>query len=804
MKPSSCWISPAKLHFSSASARPAKSAVVHRISGWARYNALTHLQLPTSYSSPYSSWLRSTAAWMAVARRFWAASIPQYPSRRVVVRRSGFATLLFCNIPQAEAPTAVTVSVASSSSKSSSTRNRSRPVAIFATSNLFSDNLARSISGSGISFSWKPCLRAFHTSISRHSNKQQSNLADEDDQQQKFVNVLPGNTINHYSYFPLPRTPSIQLPKPADEKHLQIQTPYPTDIKHYYIPGGQSKLKSPDNTKSSSSSYYESWMPRMPGRRPSKAELLARATSTLQRLNIHWRWALFKQVRPITTDDISAFFSWILVGNIIWILLGTTTFCSILLFTMNTVFAQEYIAQVVGNFITKNTGLTVVFENAIVPHWSDGKISFNKVFVSRRPNRGNHRVQKGSQAAAAAAASSEITDGSSSSSDSPNKPVDTGNYTQFDLTIDTVSVTLSLSKWMNGGGIVQDVEVKGLRGIVDRRMVKWDPNDDPVNHKNIHKPGDFEIENFKMEDALVTLHHPGGFRPFRVSIFNCELPRLRKHWLFYDILSANNMSGSYDNSLFTIHPRQLENVSSFDSESEGNGNPWRKVNRLRIDGVNIDHLNRGVQGPFGWIESGNVDMMADIMFPAEEENINFAQVLRDIKASWTTGIHQMTDARKSSHKKKRGSKKDDDASPLEWNSSLIVPGAESTNTPTANKYIVLDLRVQLNNSRAVVPLFTTDLTYINNALIRPIVAYINSRDTYIPINCRIVKRYDDFEGSWTMYDSRLMDDISAAVYDAFAANIMDDEARAMRMRKVGFWSMQLALQLFLLSLGAIA
>lgn len=529
---------------------------------------------------------------------------------------------------------------------------------------------------------------------------------------------------------------------------------------------------------------------------PSRDELLASATNSLQRLNIRLRWALFKQVRPITTDDISAFFSWILVGNIIWILLGTTTFFSLVLFTMNTVFAQEYIAQIIGNFITKNTGLTVVFENAIVPHWNDGMISFNKVFVSRRPNRGNHRVQKGSQAAAAADAAASSSGNCNSDSAALNKPVDTGNYTQFDLTIDTVSVTLSVSKWMNGGGIVQDVEVKGLRGIVDRRMVKWDPNDNPVNYKNVHKPGDFEIENFKMEDALVTLYHPNDFRPFRVSIFSCELPRLRKHWLLYDILSANNMSGTYDNSLFTIHPRQLENVSSFNSDTNNNPtNPWRKINRLRVDGVNIDHLNRGIQGPFGWIESGNVDMVADIMFPAEEENINFAQVLRDIKATWinTSNTNSMQSYR-------NGRK--------EWNSSLIVPGADSApSTPqsaTAHKYIVLDLRVQLNNSRAVVPLFTTGLTYINNALIRPIVAYINSRDTYIPINCRIVKRYDDFEGSWTMYDSRLMDDISAAVYDAFAANIMDDEARAMRMKKVGFWSLQLALQLFLLSLGAIA
>src|SRR6266516_7009961 len=72
------------------------------------------------------------------------------------------------------------------------------------------------------------------------------------------------------------------------------------------------------------------------------------------------------------------------------------------------------------------------------------------------------------------------------------------------------------------------------------------------------------------------------------------------------------------------------------------------------------------------------------------------------------------------------------------------------------RYLVMDLRVHLNDVRAVVPLFTKDLSYVNNALIRPIVAYINSRRTFIPVHCRVVKEASDFDGSWTVYDSGLM------------------------------------------------
>lgn len=527
----------------------------------------------------------------------------------------------------------------------------------------------------------------------------------------------------------------------------------------------------------------------------AKEELLAQSSNILHRMWIRLKWFIFRQVRPLNFEEISAIFSWLLLGNIVWILVGTTTFCSIILFAVNTVFAQEYIAERIGNLITKETGLTVVFENAIVPRWDSGVISFNKVFVSRRPGRGNRRVQKGSQAIAAAnAAMASNLEG--------EMDEDFGNYTQFDLTIDSVSVTLSLSKWMNGTGIVQDMEVKGLRGIVDRRFVHWDLDDDPTNYKNVHQLGDFEIENFRMEDALVTLYQPDGFRPFRVSMFNCDLPRLRKHWLFYDLLSANNMSGTYDNSLFTIHPRQLEEVTSTDFERKnGEPNPWNKVNRLRVDGVNIDHLNTGMEGPFGWIESGNVDMTADVMLPPDEDDLDLAQMVRDIRQSWKNSAASMTNSRPSVTISNEACGN---------NISRHSPQAKTLssqrgpNNLSSNRYVILDFRVQLNNSRAVVPLFTTDLTYINYALIQPIVAYINSRETYIPISCQVVKKFDDFEGSWTMYDSRLMDELSEGVYDAFAVNVMDDQARVLRIKKVGFWALQVAAQLILLSLGAIA
>ncbi|TPR01721.1 HCNGP-like family protein [Aspergillus niger] len=496
--------------------------------------------------------------------------------------------------------------------------------------------------------------------------------------------------------------------------------------------------------------------------RPTKEELLAAANGFWSRLKVRFKWFSIRSVRPFNLDEITALFSWVLLGHVVWVVLGTTTFFSLLIIAINTVFAQETLAGWIGNYLTKSSGVKVVFESAIVPKWKDGVITFKNVFVSRRPGQGTgHR---------------------------PVSEEEDTNYTQFDVSIETVNVTLSFTKWINGKGLLRDVEVRGIRGVVDRRYVHWSDDDlDPKSYRHEHNPGDFEIDSFKMSDVLVTVYQPDNFRPFPVSIFSCDLPQLRKQWLFYDFMSANMMSGSYDNSLFTIHPRQTHGFTGAQlengGEEDGKPSPWKKHSRIRIDGLNIDHLNRGVQGPFSWIHEGTVDIVSDIMFPAENDE-SLAKVM--------AGFYDRLEATVSSNL-------DLESATSNVNSSDEIAAEDD------RRFLVTDLRLHLNNVRAVVPLFTRDLSYINNALIRPIVAYINSRRTFIPVNCRLVKRLGDFDGSWTTWDSGLMDDLSAAVYDAFARDVVDEQARKRRFKKVGFWSLQLAAQaIFMGMAGNIA
>lgn len=80
-------------------------------------------------------------------------------------------------------------------------------------------------------------------------------------------------------------------------------------------------------------------LPALP-HRPTKEELLAAANGFWERLKVRFKWISIRSMRPWNIDEWGAFVSWFMLGHIVWILVGTTTFFSIIIFSINTVFAQ--------------------------------------------------------------------------------------------------------------------------------------------------------------------------------------------------------------------------------------------------------------------------------------------------------------------------------------------------------------------------------------------------------------------------------------------------------------------------------
>lgn len=85
-------------------------------------------------------------------------------------------------------------------------------------------------------------------------------------------------------------------------------------------------------------------LPRIPNR-PTKEELLAAASGFGQRLKVRFKWFSIRSMRPWNADEWGAFVSWFLFGHLVWILVGTTTFFSLIILFINTVFAQGKLSQ---------------------------------------------------------------------------------------------------------------------------------------------------------------------------------------------------------------------------------------------------------------------------------------------------------------------------------------------------------------------------------------------------------------------------------------------------------------------------
>ncbi|KAF5316914.1 hypothetical protein D9611_003855 [Ephemerocybe angulata] len=533
--------------------------------------------------------------------------------------------------------------------------------------------------------------------------------------------------------------------------------------------------------------------------RPTRDDFLNVATGFWERLRVRFKWFTIKSFRKFNADDISAFVTWFLMSQTLWIFVGTTTFFSVIFAITNSLRLQHYIARAISDYLTSETGVTIIFESAIVPKWKDSRISFKNVYVSRRPSsephpntlRHEHLAGVGYDVSNHPAFHRVGEDDFDSEEDllvegkALKVEEEDTNYTMFDLTIDSVDVTLSLWRWFDGRGLVEDAVVKGVRGVIDRRNVFWDPDNplDPAAFRRQYQTGDFELEKLQLEDVLVTVYQPCDFRPYTASIFRADIHTFRKRWIFYDFLRAENVVGQFDNCLFSLHrPQSIGRTTEKDRED----GDWGIMSRIRIDGVNIDHIQNSttMEGPMSWITSGKVDAVLDIKFPRDgtENGLQLNVILEEI----ADAIHTSLDP--DNNTKRRIPANRELAKP-----PLSSPSLESLfeHKQDEKQKCVVEIDLRFRDLKAAVPIFTSDLSYVNNALIRPIVAFMNANRTLVPVHCRIVKDLSDFDGSWTMWETGLMDEISVEVYEALAHHVSQAAMNRHRMKTVSWWSLQI-------------
>ncbi|KAF8937422.1 Mitochondrial distribution and morphology protein 31, mitochondrial precursor [Dissophora ornata] len=591
--------------------------------------------------------------------------------------------------------------------------------------------------------------------------------------------------------------------------------------------------------------------------RVGRAKLLSAAPNFLARLKIRLKLLLMRQIRPWRTDDFIAMFSWAFLANVAFVLLGTTTFFSLVLATANSLQFQGFVASKISDYLTASTGVKVKFEAAIVPNWKDGRITLRNVVMSKRAedpisshligHKGEDHSGHGHEHDHDGVDHASITE----------EEIDT-NFTMFDLTIDQIDVTLSAKQWLDGKGLIEDASIKGVRGVIDRTHVWWDPDVEyiPEEARRQHVPGDFELESLQLEDMLVTVLQPDGFRPYTVSIFSAQFPCFRKQWVCYDMLCAESMVGMFDGCLFSCYTAQRE---STDNQTD---TKWRRMTRFKIDDVKIDHLNAGVEGPFGWIYAGTVDVTCDVRIPSEPREDVLRKLVNDIVDKidevvdfaplplvFGTGaiggkeivmypnraaaaLHQKM--MEEEEEQRRYAQQNESESDVEnehhrlheanrheylqkqqkieqqlrqyqqlqeqsqqllteqqrqqhqQHMSRLIPVKSKSKKPA----LVMDFEFRFNDIKASVPLQTESMSYLSNAMIRPIVAFMNSNRTVTPIRCRVEMDLSEFDGSWTIYDSNLMNNLSTEVGKAWANIVADERERNRKLKRVGLWGLQ--------------
>ncbi|KAJ3868848.1 mitochondrial distribution and morphology proteins-domain-containing protein [Lentinula novae-zelandiae] len=524
--------------------------------------------------------------------------------------------------------------------------------------------------------------------------------------------------------------------------------------------------------------------------RPTQEDFLRVADGFWQRLRIRFKWFTIKSFRKFNADDISGIATWILMSQTIWILVGTTTFLSVIFAIVNSLRLQHFVARGISDYLTSETGITIIFESAIVPKWKDSRISFKNVYVSRRPMTTPRQKLINAHMAAAGIGIQEYQDFGEYEEDEAHvvSEQDT-NYSMFDLNIDSVDVTLSLWRWLDGRGLVEDAVVKGVRGVLDRRSVLYDPEHplDPASFRHESHVGDFELDSLQLEDVLVTVYQPGGFRPYTASIFRADIRTFRKRWMFYDFLSAENIVGQFDNCLFSLHkPQSIGRTMG----SELHDGDWARMSRIRIDGVSIDHLqaSTSMEGPVSWITSGKLDAVLDIKFPKDPDDALALNVILEEIADAISNTLSTSPALDPLRQRIPGQRElaKPPLSAPDTEEFIASPNLEQSKEPK----VVIELDLRFRDVKAAVPIFTSDLSYVNNALIRPIVAFMNANRTLVPIHCRVVKVLNDFDGAWTMWETGLLDEISLKIYDALAFHVTQANINR-RIKTVSVWSLQM-------------
>ncbi|KAJ3276372.1 Mitochondrial distribution and morphology protein 31, mitochondrial precursor [Terramyces sp. JEL0728] len=423
----------------------------------------------------------------------------------------------------------------------------------------------------------------------------------------------------------------------------------------------------------------------------------------------------------------------------------------------------DYFADYISELLTFWTGYNITFESASVP-WRLGTIRLENVKIVC-----NEETWKTLQKKIAYRDGVEYNPGE----------VNT-NFAYWDATVESIDVTLSLWRWLDGRGVVKDAKIRGIRGVCDRTHITWD---NWVPSRRTPHFGDFELDSLIIEDALVTICNPRQ-RPIALALFNAKLPTFRRQWLLYDWLCADSIVGTLEDCLFSVHKPQTKDLR-VQNELRSN---WSKLSNMKMYGLPISHLNNSAKGPLSWITKGTIDLDLHILVPHTQQDEDlFDKILDEVDGLRYEAIHKFEAFMSPSDKlpeetQKKISLREMRQYGLKYSRNEPDTEIEETNDPLlsvkpSSNMIMLG-KVKVKDIKANVPIVNESLSYMSSALIRPVVGYLNAN-----------KIMENFNGAWDIYSAGLVDVLSEEMGRAVAGLVNDEQEQAKRLKEFGLWSL---------------
>ncbi|GME89079.1 unnamed protein product [Ambrosiozyma monospora] len=222
----------------------------------------------------------------------------------------------------------------------------------------------------------------------------------------------------------------------------------------------------------------------------TRKNFLASSKGPLHSAWLNMKWILLRQNRPFNADEISAVASWVVMGNFLWIFIGTTTFAGLIIYLSELFIDGSINKSILKKLITYDNKFNLDIDgDDFKMSFKDGKISFDNVVLKSKPknNKNDHN--------------------------DTDKKI---GATEYKLTIDTINMTLSLGKWSEGRGLIKDVEIIGLVGDVDFKKNNEFFVDDSLSD-------DYEFEKLKISDLKVDFKSDNFKEPIELKVFSYRI-----------------------------------------------------------------------------------------------------------------------------------------------------------------------------------------------------------------------------------------------------------------------------------------